>query len=304
MTATVPSARARLLPLVFLLGLLGFPGPAPLFAQGAPGSPERPLTMMFVPSGDSQVILKGGEELSRALFKETGLHFKTSVATSYAAVIEAMGTGKTDIGWLPPFSYVLAREKHGVELLFVVERFGSPFYRGQIVVRADSAIHSIADLKGKTFAYVDPASTSGHLYPKSLIAASGFNPDRFFSRERFAGSHNAVLLSVLKGEVDGGATYDDVRATVVKTYPDIFQKVRVLAYTRDIPNNTVTVRKDLPPDIALRVKTGLRALTRSPEGSEILKKVYGVEGLVDLDGLFDPVRETSRLLGLDLSPAR
>jgi len=197
---------------------------------------------------------------------------------------------------------VLARQKHGVELMFVVERFGSPFYKGQIVVRAGSGIETLEDLKGRTFAYVDPASTSGHLYPKSLIAASGHDPDRFFSRVVFAGSHNAVLLSVLKGEVDGGATYDDVRATVVKSYPDIFQKIRVLAYTRDIPNNTVTVRKGLPPGITARVKSGLKALTRSPEGSRILKKVYGVEGLVDLDGLFDPVRETGRLLGLEMNP--
>jgi phosphonate transport system substrate-binding protein len=289
----------------FCLGVLALlmMSPAVLLAGPPPGSPERPLTMMFVPSGDSQVILKGGKELSRALFEETGLHFKTSVATSYAAVIEAMGGGKTDIGWLPPFSYVLAKKKHGVELLFVVERFGSPFYKGQIVVRADSGIHTLADLKGKTFAYVDPASTSGHLYPKSLIAAQGFNPDRFFSRAVFAGSHNAVLLSVLKGEVDAGATYDDVRATVVKSYPDIFQRVRVLAYTRDIPNNTVTVRKGLSAAITRQVKDGLKALTRSAEGSRILKKVYGVEGLVDLDGLFDPVRETSRLLGLEMDSA-
>jgi len=294
------SASVALAWVVSLLGCLVWS--TAVAAGPEPGSPGRPLTMMFVPSGDSQVILKGGAELSRALLKETGLHFKTSVATSYAAVIEAMGGGKTDIGWLPPLSYVLAKQKHGVELLFVVVRFGSPFYKGQIVVRADSGIQTLGDLQGKTFAYVDPASTSGHLYPKSLLASQGYNPDRFFSRVVFAGSHNAVLLSVLKGEVDGGATYDDVRATVVKSYPDVFKKVRVLAYTQDIPNNTVTVRKGLPPPLIQRVKEGLRALTRSPEGSEILKKVYGVEGLVDLDGLFDPVRETSRLLGLEMNP--
>ncbi|HIB44154.1 MAG TPA: phosphate/phosphite/phosphonate ABC transporter substrate-binding protein, partial [Nitrospina sp.] len=74
------------------------------------GSRENPLQMMFVPSGDSQVILKGGEEIARRLEKATGLHFKTSIATNYAAVIEAMGVGKVDIGWLATFSYVLAHE--------------------------------------------------------------------------------------------------------------------------------------------------------------------------------------------------
>ena len=82
---------------------------------------------MFVPSGDTQVILKGGKEIGQLLQKATGLHFKTSVATSYAAVIEAMGAGKVDIGWLATFSYVLAHDKYGVELLLVVQRYGSPF---------------------------------------------------------------------------------------------------------------------------------------------------------------------------------
>ena len=93
---------------------------------------------MFVPSGDAQVIVKGGQEIAELLKKETGLYFKTSVATSYAAVIEAMGAGKVDIGWLATFSYVLAKEKYDVELLLVVQRFGSPFYRGQIMVRTNS----------------------------------------------------------------------------------------------------------------------------------------------------------------------
>ena len=168
------------------------------------GTSRNPIRMMFVPSGDAQVIVKGGQEVAELLQKETGLHFKTSVATSYAAVIEAMGAGKVDIGWLATFSYVLAKDKYDVELLLVVQRFGSPFYRGQIMVRADSGINSLKNLQGKRFAFVDPASTSGHLYPKTLLLSKGLDPKTFFSKTIFAGSHNAVVLSIYKGEVDGG----------------------------------------------------------------------------------------------------
>jgi phosphonate transport system substrate-binding protein len=243
------------------------------------GTAQHPIRMMFVPSGEAQTILEGGEEIARRLQKITGLHFKTSIATSYAAVIEAMGAGKVDIGWLATFSYVLAKQKYDVDLLLIVVRFGSPFYRGQIVVRADSNIRKLSDLKGKKFAFVDPASTSGHLYPKTLMISKGLNPDRLFSQSLFAGSHNAVI------------------------YPEVFTKLRVIAYTKDIPNDTVSARKGLDPAIKQKIKTGLMQLSKTPEGSKVLKQVYGISGLMDFDAFFDPVREAGRLLDLDLKKA-
>ena len=182
----------------------------------------------------------------------------------------------------------------------LVVRFGSPFYRGQIVTHVDSGIKTLADLKGKKFAFVEPASTSGHLYPKMLLLSKGLNPDHLFAQARFAGSHNAVILSVLKGEVDAGATYDDARAAVAKTYPEVFSKLRVIAYTQDIPNDTVSARKDLDPALKQKIKTGLMHLAKTPDGSKVLKRVYGISGLMDFDAFFDPVREAGRLLNLDL----
>ncbi len=274
--------------------------PQPVLADVL-GTSKNPLRMMFVPSGDAQVIVKGGQEVGDLLHKETGLYFKTSVATSYAAVIEAMGAGKVDIGWLATFSYVLAKDKYDVELLLVVQRFGSPFYRGQIMVRTDSGIHSLKDLKGKRFAFVDPASTSGHLYPKTLLLSKGFEPKTFFGKSVFAGSHNAVVLSIYKGEVDGGAAYDGSRAAVAKSYPDVFEKIKVIAYTKEIPNDTVSVRKNIPEGLKAKIREGLKKISNSPKGSKVLKRLYGISGLVDLDGLFDPVREAGRLLNLDLA---
>jgi len=260
------------------------------------GEADNPIKMMFVPSGDSQVILKGGKEIASLLQAETGLHITTSVATSYAAVVEAMGAGKVDVGWLATFSYVLAKEKFDVDLLLIVMRFGSPFYRGQIMAHSDSDIKSLKDLKGHTFAYGDPASASGHLYPKALLKSKGLDPDKLFERSFFAGSHNAVVLSILNGRVSAGAAYDDARAAIAKTYPDVFDKVRVIAYTRNIPNDTVCARKDMDPALKLKIKNGLKRLARTAKGSKILKKTYGISGLADLDALFDPVRKAREFL--------
>ena len=293
--------KFRLVAFFIIFGLIGSKN---LVGAASLGSQENPLRMMFVPSGDSQVILKGGQEIARHLEKATGLYFKTSVATSYAAVIEAMGAGKVDIGWLATFSYVLAHEKYGVDIILIVMRFGSPFYRGQIMVRTNSGINKLAELKDKTFAFVDPASTSGHLYPKSLLLSKGFDPKSFFSKSVFVGSHNAAVLSILKGEVDGGAAYEDARATVAKNFPEVFEKLKVIAYTENIPNDVVAVRKGLDPMLKQKVKDGLKYLAKIPAGSKILKKVYGISGLADLDAFFDPVREAGELLDLDFGKSK
>ena len=295
--------------------------PNPAWSQERLGTDRHPIRMMFVPSGEAQTILENGEEIARRLQTITGLHFKTSIATSYAAVIEAMGAGKVDIGWLATFSYVLAKQKYDVDLLTIVVRFGSPFYRGQIVTRVDNGIKTLSDLKGKKFAFVDAASTSGHLYPKTLLLSKGLNPDRLFSQSRFAGSHNAVILSILKGEVDAGATYDDARAAVAKTYPEVFTQLHVIAYTKNIPNDTVSARKDLDPALKKKIRTGLIQMSKTPDGSKVLKQVYGISGLMDFDALdeqahqfhqgprdydelFDPVREAGRLLNLDFKKVK
>ncbi len=263
------------------------------------GSLENPVKMIFVPSGDSQAILAEGSEIADLLSKKTGLLVKAKIATSYAAAIEAIGANKVDIGWLATFSYVLAKEKYDVDLLLIVSRFGSPTYRGQIIVKDGSGIKTLKDLKGKRMAFVDPASTSGHIFPKTLLLSKGISPENFFSKSLFAGSHNAVIFSILKGEVDAGATYDDARAAIAKVYPEVYSQTRILAYTKDIPNDTVCASKNLDPIIKEKIKKGLRNLSKDPEGSKALKRIYGISELIDFDALFDPVRKARKLLKLD-----
>ena len=293
----------RILSLILVVLLLALPL-AGCKKEAKLGSKENPIKMMFVPSGEAQAILASGQKIADMIQEKTGLYVEASVATSYAAVIEAMGAGKADVGWLNPFGYVLAHDKYGVAVLLITVRFGKPYYRGQIVVRADSGIKELKDLQGKKFAYVDPASTSGYLYPRALLKANGFDPDTFFGETVFAGSHNNVILAVYKGEVDAGATYDDARNAVKKDYPDVLEKVTVIAYTPNIPNDTVSVRKDLPQEIKDQLKQALLEISDSEEGQQALKELYSIQGLVEgQDAMFDPVRQAAKDLGIDLEKA-
>jgi len=270
--------------------------------------------MAFVPSGESQTILQTGNQVAHLLEVATGYRFESFVATSYAGVIEAMGAGRADIGWLNSFSYVIAHQKYGVEVRLVTVRFGLPYYRAEIIAQSASGINSLADLKGKRFAFVDPASTSGYLFPLAGLKKAGYDPAKFFGQTVFAGSHNNVVLAVYQGRADAGAVFEDARASVQKTLPDVMQKLKVIWKSDPIPNDTVSFRKDLPADVKDRVSTALLRFSQDPVGLEALKSLYEIEALADyqllvtkykvtassLDAFYDPVRDVARYAGINL----
>jgi phosphonate transport system substrate-binding protein len=265
------------------------------------GSEDKPIVMSFVPSGDTQEILASGEELAKMLSEKTGLTIEANVGTDFAAVREAMGAGKAHIGWLNTFNYVLANEKYGVDVALVTSRFGSTTYKGQINVRADSGIASLADLKGKVMCWVDPNSTSGYIIPRIMLKANGIDPDKDFSKTVEAGSHNNVITQVYNGDCDAGATFADARSSVEKDLPDVKEVVVVLATTTDIPNDTVSFTKDFPKDTRDKIVAALLEIAGTEEGLAALETLYSIAGLeATTDSFYDAFRADLSKAGIDI----
>jgi phosphonate transport system substrate-binding protein len=277
--------------------------------QGALGTPGNPLKMAFVPSQDSQKVLASGQPLADMLGQQTGLSFQVSVPTSYAAVIEAMGASNVDIGWLAPFAYVLAHDKFQSTVILSSVRGGSKTYTGQIIAHVDSGINSINDLPGKKFAFVDPGSASGFLYPNALLASNGIDYKTAFSETVFAGGHDKVVIAVYNKQVDAGATFGDsvegqttdARTNVVSTLPDVMEMVKVVGKTPPIPNDTVSVRAGIPYEVVLQIQDGLLAISATPDGQALLKSLYNINGLATAtDSEYNSVRSAASVLGLNL----
>lgn len=256
---------------------------------------QTKLVMVFVPSGEAEAILFSGQQLGRMLSVSLGIPVDAVVATSFSAAIEAMCAGRADIGALNPFGYVLAHQKCGVEVVAVSVRFGLPYYLSQISVRADAGITKIEDLRGKRFAFVDPASTSGYLFPAAMLKKLGYDPDKFFSQTVFAGSHNNVILAIYRGQVDGGATFQDARDNVRGQFPDVNDKVKVLAYSNPIPNDTWSLNAKLNAALKTKIKDRLLRIAATPEGRQALQTLYSITALTDVIELTD---EQVRSLGL------
>ena len=273
--------------------------------KGELGTESNPIKMYFVPSMEAGKVVTSGEAIANELEKLTGYKFKIAVPTSYAAVIEAMGASQADIGWLPTFAYILAKQKYNAEIGLTTVRYGLESYRGQFVVKADSGIESLADIEGKTIAFTDASSTSGYIYPSALLKKNGIEPAKYY----FAGGHPQAMLAVYQGRADVGCSYwspvhdgipQDARKAVLETYPDIMEKVKPIAFTDWIPNDTVTFRYEFPEKMKNDVINALMEYSQTPAGKQSLEELYSVDGFVlAKDEDYDVVREA--LDALDIS---
>ena len=292
----------RVLVLVLVVGLLT----TGLLASCAPkeaelGTEENPIILSFVPSGDTPDIIASADVIADLLSEKTGYVIKGNVATSYSAVIEAMGTGKAHMGTLATFAYILANQKYGVECALVSVRYGRPYYDGQIIAGADTGITKLEDLKGKTMCWVDATSTSGYIIPRVMLKAAGVDPDTDLAQQTEAGSHDSVALAVYSGDCDAGATYVDVRDKIEDDYPDVKEKTIVVAISPEIPNDGLQFIKDFPPEMKEKIVKAFLEIMATEEGVATMGKAYGWEEVVEKDDSFyDDFRAVLDASGVDV----
>jgi len=281
-----------------LVALACAPGERPL------GSKERPIKMATVPFLETQKLVAGMKSIGDYITKETGLVVDSDVPTSYAAVVEAMCASKVDVGWVSPLAYVLARQKCGADMqLASINSAGKTTYHGFIIARASSDIRDLGDLRGKRFAWVDPTSTSGYLYPRALLAEKGINPDKDLGQQVAAGSHDKVVIAVMNNQVDAGAIYDDARTVkgVTDQFPKVLDETRVVGQTEEIPNDGVAFRKDLPADVTKKINDALVKLASTDDGKKVFKDAIGTNGVAPTtDDSYNPVRKAAQVLNLNL----
>lgn len=276
-------------------------------ATAAPS--KTAIVMGFNPAESAEAVDNHSKAFAAEFKARTGIEVKTFIATDYTAVVEALRSGKIDFAWLPPFSLLKAEKIAGGKPLLKAVRKGHATYYGSIFVRTDRGFKAIEDLKGKTIAWVDPSSTSGHIFPKAeLIEKKKINPDQFFKRQVFAGAHDAVVLSVLNGTVDAGATFvnDDKGidgAWTLFLKGDDQKKVKPIYITEPFPGDTLSTSNQFYSthrDVVDATVQALESMGKDPAGKKVLMELYRIEAMVPATSKdFDNVRAAARALHLD-----
>jgi len=255
------------------------------------------LNVGLVPAEDPRVMVQENQALLDHLQRTLHMEVKPFVATDYNGVIEALRAKKLDIALLGPFSYVLAASVAQVDAFALPEtdRQG-PTYRSVIVARKDHGIRTLQDLKGRTFAFVDPSSTSGHLFPKAALIDAGYDPDTYFSRVIFSGGHDASAIAVQNGKVDAAAVAELLLEAAIDRGVVRREDVVVVWRSNPIPGAPFAYRKDLPADLKARIRASFAEIHDMPWGGRTVIKRW----LPTDDAAYDVVRSTARVLNLDL----
>lgn len=263
----------------------------------------KELSVQFVPSQNADKLEAKAKPLEKLLSDKLGIPVKVSVSTNYNTIVEAMKSKKVDVGFLPPTAYTLAHDQKAADLLLQAQRYGVnkdgssnkklvDDYKSEILVKKNSGIKSLKDLKGKKIALQDVTSTAGYTFPlATLKKETGINATKDMKIVNVKG-HDQAVISLLNGDVDAAAVFQDARTIVKKDQPNVFKDTKILKLTESIPNDTISVRPDMDKKFQEKLKKAFKDIAKSKKGHKIISEVYSHEGYTDTrDSNFDIVRK-------------
>ncbi|BDE72099.1 phosphonate ABC transporter substrate-binding protein [Delftia sp. 670] len=229
------------------------------------------LRVSAIPDEAPTELQRKFEPLGKYLSAQTGMKVVFTPVTDYAAVVESLATRKLDLAWLGGFTFVQTKIRTNGTAIPIVQREEDARFTSKFIT-ANPAIKTLADLKGKSFAFGAPSSTSGSLMPRFFLQQDGINPEKDFKTVAFSGAHDATVAFVAAGKAEAGVLNASVWDKLVESKKVDTSKVRVFATTPPYFDYNWTVRGDLDPALVKKLTDAFLALDPAkPEHKAILE---------------------------------
>jgi len=263
-----------------IMALFSFQYQGVSYAQAPATTEIKVLKVGRIPYLDPRKMVNDHEKFLKYLKEELKLDDVRLVLTpNYDELNKFLKEGQIDIAWHGTLNYPKARQLTGAKVILMPKRFNKKSYRGIMVVRADSNINTIADLKGKSFAYVDKKSASGYFFQKILMLENKIDPDKDLTKIEYMKKHDNILYSVLYKKFDVGAVYDDARELIKN--PEQRAQLKILATTAEILNEPIMVRNGLDEEFVKKITAAFLKLEKSdPVSAKIIETLGNVDSFV------------------------
>lgn len=262
------------------------------------------LRIGVLPEEDQAVMEQRYQPFKEHMEAQLGMPVQLFFGTDFSAMVEAMRFNNIEVSKFGPFAYILASERAGAEAFVqgARDRF-APTYQSYIIALADSGIETPADLEGRNFGFVDPASASGYLFPRAhlleLFEEDGITNDTidsWFGNVIFTNGHDASVRAVLSGDLDAAAVSDSQVQRMTAAGEAGMENIVIVTETAPIPRSPEAIRGDLPASLKAAVQLAYLSFNER----EFLESHNYHGGFITVeDAAYDVVRTTQRLLGLD-----
>ena len=283
----------KLLPKMMIACSLLLTASAPAIAQ------THVLRVSAIPDEAPTELQRKFKPLGDYLRKETGMEVQFTPVTDYAAVVEGLANGKIDLAWLGGFTFVQAKLRTHGGAVPIVQRAEDEKFTSKFIVPIDSPIKTLADLKGKTFVFGSPSSTSGHLMPRYYLMRAGINADTDFKTVAFSGAHDATVAFVASGRAQAGALNASVLDKLVEEANPNAARVRVIATTPHDYDYNWTVRPGLDAALIKKLTDAFLKLDpANPEQKKILALQRGSKFIPTKSSNYDGIEAAAKAAGL------
>ena len=259
---------------------------------------EVVLRVSAIPDEAPTELQRKFAPLGKYLEAQTGMKVVFTPVSDYAAVVESLATKKIDLAWLGGFTFIQAKIRTHGTAIPIAQREEDAKFTSKFIT-ADPAIKTLADLKGKTFAFGAPSSTSGSLMPRFFLQQAGLNPETDFKRVAFSGAHDATVAFVAAGKADAGVLNASVWDKLVEQKKVDTDKVHVFATTPPYFDYNWTVRGDLDPALIKKLTDAFLKLDpANPEHKEILGLQRAARFIPTKKENYDGIEKAAHAAGL------
>ncbi len=263
------------------------------------------LTVQFVPTNNDGSMDAKCKPFAEYLSKALGVDVTVTVATDYSTIVEAMASGKVDIGIMPPAAYVQARSQGAAKAVLSsslvdydeneqpISGSSANSFKGEVLVKADSDMTSLADLKGKTIATLSANSASGYIYPVAEMKDLGIDPTSDCTIVT-VNDIPSEITAVLEGQADAAFVFEGARYVFASKFEnnDLFADLKVLYLTEgDIPNDAIAVLPSMDAELQEKVKEVFLNMPNDDEGKEAMA-MWGHTAYTEADeAAYDTIEE-------------
>lgn len=272
-------------------------------------SEKEKITVQFVPTNNDGTMEAKAKPFADYLSKKLDRKVDVTLATDYSTIVEAMASGQVDIGIMPPAAYIQAKDMDAAEAILTSQlgkydrETGLPVkgkltntFKGEVLVKADSSMKKLTDLKGKKIATLSPNSASGYIYPVAELKDAGVDP----TAQATITTVNDIpseLTAVLNGQMDAAFVFEGARNVFASNFSDqdLFKELRVLYLTEgDIPNDAIAVQPSMDDALKEKVKKAFLEMKEDKEGAEAMA-LWGHQGYEEAaDSAYDTIRSYTK----------